>query len=172
MCIGLREVIALGLGWVPGDGRLISFWTDRWLMEKPLSEWLLAHLPEAEREKRVEDYWLDVVGWDMGRIGLYLPDQIIHRLYAMVIKGVPGMGDTLSWKGNANGEFTVRSAYSVLSGEDVSKQCMERFFEKIWRVLAPERVRVFFWLVTHQVVLTYVERARRHLSDSAVCQVC
>lgn len=141
-------------------------------MEKPLSGWLLAQLPVEEREKRVENYWQEGVRWDMGRLSLYLPDQITHRLFAVVIKGIPGVEDNLSWKGNENGEFTVRSAYSVLTHDDRARPCMEHFFEKIWRVVAPERVRVFFWLVIHQVLLTNVERVRRHLSDSEVCQVC
>lgn len=36
----------------------------------------------------------------------------------------------------------------------------------------PERVRVFIWLVSHQVIMTNVERVRRHVGDNAICQVC
>ncbi|CAA7019726.1 unnamed protein product [Microthlaspi erraticum] len=49
---------------------------------------------------------------------------------------------------------------------------MGSYFERVWRVAAPERVCLFLWLVSHQVIMTNVERKRRHLSDSDVCSVC
>ncbi|CAA7029707.1 unnamed protein product [Microthlaspi erraticum] len=45
-------------------------------------------------------------------------------------------------------------------------------FKRIWQVVVPERVRTFFWLGVHQVLMTNSERQRRHLSMSGVCQVC
>ncbi|CAA7036500.1 unnamed protein product [Microthlaspi erraticum] len=49
---------------------------------------------------------------------------------------------------------------------------MEAFFDRIWTVVVPERVRLFLWLVAHQVIMTNVERKRRHIGDSDVCVVC
>ncbi|KAL9293337.1 putative ribonuclease H domain, reverse transcriptase zinc-binding domain-containing protein [Arabidopsis thaliana] len=49
---------------------------------------------------------------------------------------------------------------------------MEKFFKRVWRVVAPERVRVFLWLVTHQVIMMDMERKRRHMGENSVCQVC
>lgn len=49
---------------------------------------------------------------------------------------------------------------------------MKLFFKRIWRVVVPERIRVFLWLVGNQVIMTNVERARRHLGDSEVCPIC
>lgn len=37
---------------------------------------------------------------------------------------------------------------------------------------APERVRVFLWLGVSQVIMTNMERQRRHFSGSGMCQVC
>ena len=67
-----------------------------------------------------------------------------------------------------NGSFSVLSAYSLLAGEGESGPCMARFFERLWRVKAPERARVFLWLVGNQAVLTNAERHRRHMADSEV----
>ncbi|KAL9841601.1 putative ribonuclease H domain, reverse transcriptase zinc-binding domain-containing protein [Arabidopsis thaliana] len=49
---------------------------------------------------------------------------------------------------------------------------MGLFYQRIWRVMASERVRVFLWLVVQQVIMTNVERYRRHLSGTRVCQIC
>ncbi|KAG7558925.1 Ribonuclease H-like superfamily [Arabidopsis thaliana x Arabidopsis arenosa] len=148
--VGLREVVSKGYGWVPGDELL----------------------PEEEKERYAEEYWTEGLGWNMERIADFIPEHIRQRLYAVVLKGVPGLEDKLTWKGTENGKFTVRSAYSMLKEDGTEGPSVARLFERIWRVVAPERVRVFLWLVGNQVILTNVERERRHMGDSAICPVC
>ena len=170
--VGLREVVANGVGWVPGDGRTIRFWSDRWLLREPLVGQAL--LPVAARDvgKRLEEYWTLGDGWDMTTLSQYLPQHILQRLHAIVIKGIPCMGDRVSWQGTADGEFSVWSAYAMITQEVSERPCMEKFFKRVWRVVAPERVRVFLWLVTHQFIMTDMERKRRHMGENSVCQVC
>ena len=49
---------------------------------------------------------------------------------------------------------------------------MEALYNRVWSLVAPERVCVFLWLVSHQVIMTNMERKRRHLSDNGVCSLC
>lgn len=169
---GLREVVSQGLGWVLGDGKTIKFWSDRWLIGDPLSASVTALLPPEELGKRVADYWLQGLGWDRMKLSQWLPESIIMKLLAVVVNNLPGVHDSLSWQGTSNGAFTVSSAYSLLCCESEARPCMELFFHQIWRVVVPERVRIFLWLVGHQVIMTNMERARRHLGDTAVCPIC
>lgn len=67
--VGLREVVSRGIGWVPGDGKSIKFWSDRWLMKKPLLELVSGQLDVVEQGKVAADYWIHGVGWDMVKIG-------------------------------------------------------------------------------------------------------
>ncbi|KAG7576302.1 Ribonuclease H domain [Arabidopsis thaliana x Arabidopsis arenosa] len=170
--VGLREVVSRGIGWVPGDGKTIRFWTDRWVLGEPLRERVIAQLPEEEIGKRVEAYWTVGIGWDTAALSQYLSVSDLQRLNAVVVKGVPFLADQLSWQETTNGVFSVRSAYALLKQENEQVPCMERFFKQVWAVKAPERVRVFIWLVTHQVIMTNMERMRRHIGESAICQVC
>lgn len=78
----------------------------------------------------------------------------------------------MSWGGSPDGEFSVRSAYAFLSQNHILRPNMGSFFHRIWRIVAPKRVRVFFWLVGNQVIMTNEERMRRHLRVSDVCEVC
>ncbi|KAG7571880.1 Ribonuclease H-like superfamily [Arabidopsis suecica] len=94
------------------------------------------------------------------------------KLMSMVVDTVTGARDRLSWGECSDGSFTVKSAYSLLSRDMAPKQNMGSFFLRIWRVVAHERVRVFLWLVVNQVLMTNVERQRRHLGDSGLCTVC
>ena len=96
---GLREVVFKGLGSVPGDGILIRFWEDMWLLSTPLLDWVLGSIPETERGKRVAEYWTEGFGWRMEVISQFLPENIIQRLYAMVIGGSDGVTDHISWTG-------------------------------------------------------------------------
>ncbi|CAL9242351.1 unnamed protein product, partial [Arabidopsis halleri] len=57
----------------------------------------------------------------------------------------------------SNGQFTVKSAYAFLTQDDSPRQWMGKLFRRVWRVKVPERVRVFFWLVVNQAVMTNVE---------------
>ncbi|KAL9290881.1 putative ribonuclease H domain, reverse transcriptase zinc-binding domain-containing protein [Arabidopsis thaliana] len=49
---------------------------------------------------------------------------------------------------------------------------MSSLYGRVWKVQAPERVRVFLWLIVNQAIMTNSERKRRHLCNSDVCQVC
>ncbi|KAL9840438.1 putative ribonuclease H domain, reverse transcriptase zinc-binding domain-containing protein [Arabidopsis thaliana] len=108
----------------------------------------------------------------MGALILYLLENILRKLFSVVVHDFPGTSDELSWKGTQNGNFTVRSAYELLKPEAEERPLIGSFLKQIWKLVAPERVRVFIWLVSHMVIMTNVERVRRHLSDIATCSVC
>ncbi|KAG7555110.1 Reverse transcriptase domain [Arabidopsis suecica] len=169
---GLQEVVSLGLSWVIGDGRDIRFWVDKWLLDKPLLELVTGPLPVGYEERRVCDLWRRGTGWEFSQILPYVSENLKLRFTAVVLDEVTGAKDRLSWAGNADGNFTVKSAYVLLTRDSSPKQSMERFFDHIWRVMAPERVRCFLWLAANQVIMTNMERARRHLSDTGLCSVC
>jgi len=122
--------------------------------------------------KIAADYWIAGSGWDMGALTLYLLENILRKLFSVVVHDFPGTSDELSWKGTQNGDFTVRSAYELLKPEAEERPLIGSFLKQIWKLVAPERVRVFIWLVSHMVIMTNVERVRRHLSDIATCSVC
>lgn len=76
------------------------------------------------------------------------------------------------WGGSKDGSFTVMSAYAFLTRDAELRPNMEEFYNRGWRVIAPERVRVFLWLVAHQAIMTNMERKRRHISENSVCPLC
>lgn len=93
-------------------------------------------------------------------------------LPSVVIDDVTGARDRMSWGESTEGLFSVKSAYASLTRDAVPRPNMEALYSRVWRLVAPERVRVFLWMVTHQVIMTNMERKRRHLSDNGVCQLC
>ncbi|KAG7547784.1 Ribonuclease H domain [Arabidopsis suecica] len=140
---GLREVVAPGVNWVIGDGRTIRFWTDKWLHNKPLQDSLVADLPVEHTELRARDLWIHGTGWNLSQITPYVTGITRLKLAAVVLDDVTGARDRLSW-GSADGEFTVKSAHSLLTSDEAQN--------REWTVFSKE----------------YGE----HLGDSALCQIC
>ncbi|KAG7572327.1 Reverse transcriptase zinc-binding domain [Arabidopsis suecica] len=72
----------------------------------------------------------------------------------------------------SDGRFTVKTAYSLLVENCSLRQNMASFYDRFWRVTAPERVRTFIWLVCNQAIMTNAKRYRRHLGDTSIFPVC
>lgn len=170
--LGLREVVFPGHCWVIGDGKRIKFWTDKWLSGQPLAEKAIIALPENHNMLLVSDLWSHEQGWCLEHMSPYVSESTILELRYVVLDCVTGARDRISWSMSAGGVFSVKSAYSMLTFNGLPQPDMESFFRQVWSVKAPERVRVFLWLVSNQVIMTNAERKRRHLSDTDVCMVC
>ncbi|KFK31801.1 hypothetical protein AALP_AA6G160600 [Arabis alpina] len=108
----------------------------------------------------------------MANIGPYVPEEITLQLRSLVVDTMMGAKDKISWSGNSDGKFTVKSAYSMLTRNLTLRQDLSRLFQRVWALIVPERVRIFIWLGVHKVLMTNVERQRRHLTSSGVCEVC
>ena len=113
-----------------------------------------------QRSLRVRDLWRNGTGWAFDRILPYVPQNTRLELSAIVLDNVTGAKDRLAWGETANGAFTVKSAYSLLTTYSGPKPNMSSFYDRIWKVIVPERVRMFLWLVGRQVIMTNVERER------------
>lgn len=172
MAVGIREVVVPGLSWVLGDGRQIRFWEDRWLGKKRLIEDGDGLVLPAADGILARDMWRDGIGRDMAMITPYVSESTRLELLSVVLDNVTGARDRISWSESADGEFSVKSAYALLSRNETPRPDLRAFYERIWKVVAPERVRLFLWLVGNQALMTNVERQRRHMSNTDLCQVC
>ena len=172
LALGIREVVAKGHSWVIGNGREIKFWTDRWLSNQPLMIAAIGGLPEGYEEVIARDMWVVGGGWDLPRIAPFVAEETRQELAAVVVDTVTETKDRLAWSQTKNGQFTVKSGYELITRDDTPRQNMESLFRSMWRVVVPERVKIFLWLVGNHAIMTNAERYRRHLSGTDVCQVC
>lgn len=172
VAMGIREVVSAGHSWVIGNGRGIRFWKDRWLAGQTLMSVVIADLPENYESITARDLWVEGRGWDFTRITPFVTEETRLELLAVVVNTATGGQDRLSWGETPTGQFTVKSAYDLISRDDAPRANMGSFFCSMWRVVAPERVKLFLWLVGSHAIMTNAERYRRHLSGTDVCQVC
>ncbi|CAE6176705.1 unnamed protein product [Arabidopsis arenosa] len=133
ICVGVREVVMRGLSWVMGDGRQIRFWVDSWLSGKPLLDLESGSTPANYESVTARELWHDGRGWDLARISPYISDSRRLELAATVLDNVTGALDRISWRESQDGNFTVTSAYEMLTRDESPRQNMESFFKQIWK---------------------------------------
>jgi hypothetical protein len=76
------------------------------------------------------------------------------------------------WLNSPSGIFNVKSAYN---GHDFSmnnQRSSEPIWTLIWRWKGPERIKTFLWLTVHDNLMINGNRARRHLTNNPVCELC
>ncbi|KAK4265131.1 hypothetical protein QN277_026221 [Acacia crassicarpa] len=129
-----------------------------------------------------EDLWVKVVR-DKYKCGEdFLPHIELKRPGSNVWAGIKktwdkvsggiettNTGNNIRWKWERHGEFTVKSAYRVLSG-DMEEQ--GRSWECLWKVRAPHRCKTLIWLVARQCLLTNANQMRRGLTTDPSCPLC
>ncbi|CAI0541465.1 unnamed protein product [Linum tenue] len=173
LCRGMRRawpVTKLGTLMRPKDGMSTSMWTDQWVETGVvLMDYLKEDSPPIDPCTPVTAFE-DNGKWDLNNLSQFLPDELLLKI-AGVQPPVEGAGeDVPTWGLEVNGQFSVRTAYSLAT--DCSDKDDAAKWKEIWKWRGPERVRHFLWLAMRERLLTNSERARRKLTTSTGCGAC
>lgn len=79
-------------------------------------------------------------------------------------------GDSLEWKVDSRGVFTVRSAYRDLISTELQEIGWP--WRMIWKTKIPYKVNYFTWLLSKEEVLTHENLNRRKLNLCSRCYLC
>ncbi|KAK8660893.1 hypothetical protein V6N13_051800 [Hibiscus sabdariffa] len=154
-----------------GDGNSTDFWRDSWIAGiDPLVDYVPENLRHNLGCVSVADMADGNGSWLWYKFEHLLSLPILLRIAAT---GCPMEGfaaDTEYWKGNVQGNFTVKSAYVLRCGPTVSDD--GKLWQLIHKYRGLQRIKIFLWLACLGRVLTNSERVRRHLADNASCTVC
>ncbi|KAL4378618.1 hypothetical protein GQ457_02G035470 [Hibiscus cannabinus] len=108
--------------------------------------------------------------WNWSRICTLLPQEVLDQIAAIQ----PPQGwldsDTPGWCWKVSQQFTTASAYDFSMDIDLSS--LYPIWNKVWSLSIPQRVKTFLWLTIHNRNLTNAKRFWRHLTVSALCDVC
>jgi zinc-binding in reverse transcriptase len=58
--------------------------------------------------------------------------------------------DSIKWRWNTNGLFSIKSCYTWLDYEGISSTR----YQSIWKATIPLKIKIFIWLVQKNKVLT------------------
>uniref|UniRef100_A0A2N9HZ83 RNase H type-1 domain-containing protein n=1 Tax=Fagus sylvatica TaxID=28930 RepID=A0A2N9HZ83_FAGSY len=113
--------------------------------------------------------------------------SLIDRLFfphdAVAIKHTPLSNqehpDTLTWPGNTNGEYSVRSGYRFLVDEE--DKCLpgssrpnplQNTWRTIWSLHIPKKCQMFAWKATCEALPTKLNLHKRRIPVDPTCELC
>lgn len=113
--------------------------------------------------------WVKYGYWDLARISKLLPREVTQRLIA-ILPPLQGAGcDIMVWNGNANGNFTLKSAYFMI--EKLIPDLYDPVFKLIWKWKGVEKIHLFIWISIHNRLPTNSWRSS-WAGCSSLCQWC
>ncbi|KAE8667060.1 Retrovirus-related Pol polyprotein from transposon TNT 1-94 [Hibiscus syriacus] len=131
------------LSWSIGDGASARFWHDVWV---PNLGPLTSH---KDPNVTVNDNFLvcEALSTNASHLGL----------------------DRLCWADGQNETFFVKSAYRRISSSDWNPK--NPTWSSFWKPRVPERIRYFTWLAYRDRLLTNVNRCKRNIASSPLCDI-
>ncbi|RYR06915.1 hypothetical protein Ahy_B05g074232 [Arachis hypogaea] len=156
--------------WRVGDGSLIRFWEHYWI---PGVGSLSATTNQVSNNANSSDMlidFLDVSGqWDVRKVQEILPEDIVKRIVTISSPSPWKEADYIAWGPSSDGQFSIKIAYQNHRDTQVTPN---KNFQLVWMWQGPKRVRTFLWPVTHNAILTNVEKSCRHLTTDDACPQC
>ncbi|KAK8511573.1 hypothetical protein V6N13_024203 [Hibiscus sabdariffa] len=86
--------------------------------------------------------------------------------------------DTVIWRGDSTGEFSVKSGYKMLNGcigDDPSRHLHSEqhvFFNRLWQANIPSKIKITVWRFTKNYILTLSNLSARHINVNSSCLLC
>lgn len=166
------EPLSKGLAWRLGDGNVMRFWSDRWLMSSHILKDVGVHeVPLEILDLPVSHFFEEGRGWKLFLFSNYLPCRYINEILSSTTPEPSKGGDRVFWVENSSGEFSTNSARRIVA-EGKEQVQGHPIWKAVWRLKGPQRVRVFLWKLLNNGVLTNDLRVRRHMTDSYTCSQC
>lgn len=161
-----RDSVAGGYGPRLGAGTS-SFWYSNWLGTRQLAgRVLFVHITDTELT--VADTWRQGT-WNIGALYTMLSDEIREEIMAVQIPTRQEGVDRILWKEENDGIYSTSSTYKFLTEDDTQES---QVWKLIWKAMAPEKVRLFLWLVGKDALPTNAKHHRSHLASSPTCTRC
>ncbi|CAN1145981.1 Putative ribonuclease H protein At1g65750 [Linum perenne] len=152
-----------GLHWSIRNGNKARFWTDKWLDSGVVLIDKALNLDSIDPSVHVSDCCTPEGNWNLDFLVRHLQPSVIPQVIGMSTPKQNMGADCRVWGLEANGIFSVKSAYSLL--KDIGVNDSDSNWRYVWNWRDPNKIKHFIWLASHNRLLTNEERNRRHLTD-------
>ncbi|CAL1371641.1 unnamed protein product [Linum trigynum] len=164
------DLLKQGCAWNIKNGKKTKFWCDPWILQVPLKEVMTGDLSGEAEEAVVADFVRDDGSWRTELFSNLLQPDICAKITSTAVDKISQEEDTLFWSPSADGRFSTKSAYELLSLQD--QQPRDGIWKAIWRLPVPERIRGFVWLAIQGRIATNVLHFQSKVAESPCCPRC
>jgi len=164
------NILCKGLGVVVGDGRTTHFWTRQWTGPKALIDLTAGQTPSNELSLLVCDYWEEGRGWKWEKLTELISEEVLKSIASFELISDNKLQDQFFSRGTSSGQFTLKSALLVIYNEEETEG--EVYWLHLWKLTAPQTIKVFAWLALHDLLMTNINRINRGLTDNPFYAGC
>ena len=170
-----RDVIMKGGKWMVGDGRVIRVWKDKWLGDKILSD------QQGENQNMLVCELINDANkkWDVQKVRTTFPPCLAMQVMQIPISYM-GVSDRFLWPYTTDGNYSVKSGYHFIKSEfiktisqpETSASQNNLIWKFIWKVLAPQKIKLFLWRICHNAIPVRDNLHKRRIVNSPMCPAC
>lgn len=168
-----RWVVRKGMRWRVGDGENIRVWQDPWL-PGPQSRCVLSPRGQSPQDLEVGTLICPINKcWKIDLLQqLFLPFEVERILNIPISRKLPE--DVMFWELEADGCYSVNSAYRALLGDsavfhEASPSSESALWQIIRRAKVLPRVKLFAWRACHEALPTRLGLSHRISSMDGLC---
>ncbi|XP_030924592.1 uncharacterized protein LOC115951551 [Quercus lobata] len=177
--ISAQSLVIEGMQWRVGNGENIKIWQDKWLPGVSSHKILSPRMFLS-----VDMNVADLIDSETARWKTEVLDNLFIPHEADLTKSIPLSvilpTDKLVWAETSTRNFTIRSAYKLVVnlftpatyGTTSDGSLLRKFWEKIWSLPIPHKVRHFCWRACRDTLPTKVKLRRRNVIAEDMCVCC
>ena len=169
----VKEMVCRGFQWSIRTGEYISVWHQPWLGNQeqltPVTEF---HNMWSEL-KVANLLQVNAIQWNTAFINYVFDNGTTEQIYKTPL--LPSVQqDTVTWRFDKNGNYSVRSAYRDILNNDtaLNQHCVTGSWNSIWNLKLPPKVKNFMWRACRNCLPTRVKLQSRGVQCPLDCAVC
>jgi hypothetical protein len=151
-----------------GNDRSTNAWDTCWSAPGIRIEDFEIDIPLEMRNAKVVDLVTREGCWNWDRLS-WLPNDILNMLITIPPPEDDLGEDVRLWPQGKNGNFSVASAYDLLTHSEASTNTTNGNWHMIWKMQVPERVKSFIWVLKHGRLLTNFWKSKMSLGSPSCC---
>ncbi|GLT82353.1 hypothetical protein SLE2022_007380 [Rubroshorea leprosula] len=141
-----RDVLQLGTRWRVGFGFNIQLRNDIWVGNSKLLESIIAPVPQHLLGTKVSDI-ISNLEWNLLQLTDFVPENVLQLIATIPLSITGHLNDQIYWNAASCGDFTVKSAFSLIQQTRISSAPRPKDWTWIWHLGCTERVKLFVWLL-------------------------
>ncbi|XP_075671161.1 uncharacterized protein LOC142640761 [Castanea sativa] len=163
-----KDTFQKGTIWNIGRDSNLNLWFDKWTSSGPLRKLIEGPFSLEESNRKVKEV-ISAEGWNWSSISFPLPQDIAGGIQATPYAIVARSQDTLAWAGSHNGNFDLKSAYRIASGNENTHAFKGQW---IWKLNILPRIQFFLWKCYHKSLGVKACLAARGICLDVICPLC